>query len=70
MVTEGLEIEFPFPGGAEESVPVCFVQNGYSTSSTTHTLVACDFGDLDHNRGSCGVVSSDVVWRRLGRESV
>ena len=69
-MTEGLEIELPFPGGADESVPVCFVQNGYSTSSATHTLVVCDFDDLDQNRGSCDVISSDVIWRRLGREIV
>ena len=69
-MTEGLEIELPFPGWAEESVLVCFVQNGYSTSSATHTLVACDFGDIDQNRGSCDVISSDVIWRRLGHESV
>ena len=25
VVAEGLEIELPFPGGAEEAVPVCFV---------------------------------------------
>ena len=70
MAAEGLEIELPFPGGAEEAVPVCFVQNGYNTSSATHTLVACEFGDIDQNRGSHDVISSDVVWRRLGRESV
>ena len=68
-MAEGLEIELPFPGGAEEAVP-CFVQNGYSTSSATHTLVACEFGDIDQNRGSHDVISSDVVWRRLGRENV
>ena len=67
MVAEGLEIELPFPGGAEEAVPVCSVQKGYSTSSATHTLVACDFGDIDQNRGSCDVISSDVVWRKRVR---
>ena len=70
MVTEGLEIELPFPGEAEEAVPVCFVQNGYSTYSATDTPMACDFGDLVQNRGRCNVISSDVVWRRLGCESV
>ena len=70
MVAEGLEIELSFPGGAEEAVPVRFVRNDYIASSTTHTLVACGFADIHQNQGSCDVISSDVVWRRLGRESV
>ena len=25
VVAEALEIKFPFPGGAEEAIPVCFL---------------------------------------------
>ena len=48
-MAESLEMELSLSGEAEEAVPVCFVQNGYSTSSATHTLVACNFGDIDQN---------------------
>ena len=71
VAAEGLEIKLAFPGGTEEAVPVSFVQNGYGTTSTTHTLVACDSDDIDQDRrGGDVIISSDVVWRRLGRESV
>ena len=60
MAAEGLEIELPFPGGAEEPVPVCFVLNVYSTSLVKHTLVACDFGDIDQIGGVA--ISSVVTW--------
>ena len=70
MSAEGLETKLSFAGGAEEAVPVCFVYNGYSTTSATHTLVACGFDDIVYDRGSCDVINSDAVWGRLGRESV
>ena len=69
-MSEGLDIKLPFPGGAEEAVPVCFAQNGLGTSSAMHTLVACNFGDIDQSRESCDVISSDVVRRQLDRDSV
>ena len=47
MVAKGLEIKLPFPGGAEYATPVCFVENGYRTASAVHTLVACNFGNVD-----------------------
>ena len=47
MVAEGLEIKLPFPGGAEYTIPVCFVENGYRTTSAAHTLGACNFGNVD-----------------------
>ena len=47
MVPEGLDIKLPFPGGAEYAIPVCFVENGYRTTSAAHTLVACNFGNVD-----------------------
>ena len=61
-MAEGLEIKLPFPGGAEEAIPVCFVKNGYCTTSAAHTLEACNFGNVDEDRRSCNVVRSDVVW--------
>ena len=61
MTVEGLEIKLAFPGEAEEAVPVSFVQNGYGTISATHTLVACDFGDIDQDWWGGDVISSDVV---------
>ena len=47
MVAEGLEIKFSFPCGAECAILVCFVENGYRTTSAAHTLVACNFGNVD-----------------------
>ena len=61
MGVEGLEIKLAFPSGAEETVQVCLVQNGYGTTSATHTLVACDFGDIDQNWWGSNAVSGDVV---------
>ena len=47
MVAEGSEIKLPFPGGAEYAILVCFVEKGYRTTSAAHTLVACNFGNVD-----------------------
>ena len=46
-MAEGLEVKLAFPCGAEAAVPVCLVQNCYDAISTTYTLVARDFGDID-----------------------
>ena len=46
-VSEGLEIKLAFPGGAEESVPASFIQNGKGTASAAHTLASGDFGDVE-----------------------
>ena len=70
VMSEGLEIKLTFPGRAEESVPVSFIQNGNGTASTAHTMVAGDLGDVEQYRGGGDVICSDVVWRRLSRESV
>ena len=40
MVAEGLEIKLLFPGGAEEVIPLCFVEYGHIATSATHTLMA------------------------------
>ena len=45
VMSEGLEIKLAFPGGAEVSVPVSFIQNGNGAASTAHTLMADNFGD-------------------------
>ena len=47
MVVEGLEIKLPFPCRAEQAIPVRFIENGYRTTSAAHTLVACNFGNID-----------------------
>ena len=47
MVAEGLEIKLSFPGGAEYAIPVGFIENGYRTTSAAHTLVPCNFGNVD-----------------------
>ena len=70
VMLEGLEIKLAFPGGAEESVPVSFIQNGNGTASTADTLAAGGLGDVEQYRGGGDVIRSDVVWRRLSRESV
>ena len=70
VTSEGVEIKIAFSCGAEESVPVSFIQNGYGTTSTTHTLVADDFGDVNQYGWGGDVSTSDVVWRRLSCESV
>ena len=69
-MSESLEVKFTFPCGAEESVPVSFIQNGNGAASTPHTLVSSDFGDVEQYWGCGDVIGSDVVWRRFGRESV
>ena len=71
VMSEGLEVNISFPGGAEESVPVSLIQNGNDTASTAHTLMSGDFGDVEQYWG-CGDVisSSDVIWGRLSHESV
>ena len=69
-MSEGLKIKLAFPGGVKESVPVSFIQNGNDTALTAHTLVAGDLGDVEQYRGGGDVICSDVVWRRLSRESV
>ena len=61
VMSEGLEIKLAFPGGAEESVSVSFIQNGNGTASTAHTLVlAGDLGDVEQYRGVA--TSSVVTW--------
>ena len=60
-MAEGLEIKLAFPCGAEAAVPACLGQNCYGAISTTHTFVACDFGDIDKNWLGGDVVSGDVV---------
>ena len=65
-----LEVKFTFPGAAEESVPVSFIQNGNGAASTAHTLVSSDFGDVEYYWRCGDVIGSDVVWGRLGRKSV
>ena len=61
MATEDLNIKLAFTCEAEETVPVCLVQSGYGATSATHALIACDFGDIDQDRGGGDVISSDVV---------
>ena len=68
-MSEGLEIKLALLGGAEESVPVRFIQNGNGTASTAHTLVVGDLGDVEQYQGGGDVICSDVVWRRLSRKS-
>ena len=46
-VSEGLEIQLPFPCGAEDAIPVCLIQDSDCTASAANTLVTCDFGDID-----------------------
>ena len=46
-VSEGLEIQFSFPGGTEDAVSVCLKEDSNCTASVTYTLVACDFSDID-----------------------
>ena len=67
----GLKIQLAFFGGADDSVPVCLVQDTYATASAPHILATCYFGDIDQDWGGGGnVIGSDVVWRRLSREGV
>ena len=61
VMSEGLEIKFKFPGGAEESVPVSFIHNDNGAASTAHTLVSSDFGDVEQYWGCGDVICSDVM---------
>ena len=56
-VSAGLEIQFPFPCGAENTIPVCLIEDSDCTAPAANTLVACDFGDIK----SGGVETSSVV---------
>ena len=40
---------------------MCLIQNCYGATSATHTLVTCDFGDIDQDWLGGNVVSGDVV---------
>ena len=60
-MAEGLEIKLAFPCGAEAAVPVCLVQNCYGATSATHTLMACDFGEIDQDWLGGNVVHGDVI---------
>ena len=46
-VSEGLEIQFSFPCGTEDAVPVRLIQDGNCTASAAYTLVTCYLGDID-----------------------
>ena len=46
-VSEGLEIQFSFPCGTEDAVPVCLIQDSNCTASAAYTLVTCDLSDID-----------------------
>ena len=61
MAAKGLENKLAFPCGAEVAIPVYLVQNCYGATSATHTLVACDFGDIDQDWLGGNVVSGGVV---------
>ena len=66
-VWEGLEIQFSFPCGTEDAVPVRLIQDSNRTASAAYTLVTCDLSD---DRGGGDVIRGDVVWRRLGHKGV
>ena len=70
VMSEGLAVRLSFLGGAEESVPVSFIQNGNGTAATVHTLVSRDFDDVEKYWRCGDVISSDVIWGRLSRKSV
>ena len=61
VAAKSLENKLAFPCGAEVAVPVCLVPHCYGATSATHTLVTCDFGDIDQNWLDGNVVSGDVV---------
>ena len=46
-VSEGLEIQFSFPCGTEDAVPVCIVLDSNCTASAAYTLVTGDLSDID-----------------------
>ena len=39
--------QVPVPMWSRVAIPVCFVENSYRTTSPAHTLVACNFGNVD-----------------------
>ena len=51
----------PYQSLNGSAVLVCLVQNCYSATSATHTLVTCGFGDIDQDWLGGNVVSGDVV---------
>ena len=61
VMSEGLKVKFSFPSGAEQSVPVRFIQNGNGTASAAYTLVSGDFGDVEQYWGCGDVIGSDVI---------
>ena len=61
-MSEGLKAKFTFPGGAEESISVRFIQNGNGTVSAAHTLVPGGFGGVEQYWGCGDVIGSDVIW--------
>ena len=46
-VSEGLEIQFSFPCGTEDAVPVRLIQDSNCTASAAYTLVTCYLSDID-----------------------
>ena len=46
-VSEVLEIQFSFPCGTEDAVPVRLIQESNCIASAAYTLVTCDLGDID-----------------------
>ena len=46
-MSEGLKIQFTFPCGTEDTVPVCLIQDSSGTASAAYTLVACDLSNVD-----------------------
>ena len=70
MVAGGLNTELAFPCGGEDSVPGWLEEEGDSTASATHTLVACYFVDIDQDWGGGNVIGCDLIWERLSHEGV
>ena len=46
-VSEGLEIQFLFPCGTEDAVPVCLIKDSNWTASAAYTLVTSNLSDID-----------------------
>ena len=61
VVGKGFNIKLVLPRGAKVFIPVCLVQDGEGTASTTHTLVACWFGDIDRDWEGGDVIDCDGV---------
>ena len=57
-VSEGLEIQFSFPCGTEDAVPVRLIQDSNCAASAAYTLVTCDLATLIRIGG---VETSSVV---------